>query len=55
MDKNIDHLRENRHFNNVDWELLKKYVDLTDLKTKFKKYKDLNISDYAQPSVVGLD
>ena len=57
VDKNIEHLRENRHFNNVDWVLLKNVVDLTDLKNKFKKYKDLdlNFAGFEEQSVVGLD
>lgn len=31
VDKNIAILKEKRHYNNVDWDLLKKNVNLSDL------------------------
>lgn len=43
VDQNIEILKQKRHFNNVDWITLKKNIEMTDLKKKFKRYRNLHL------------
>lgn len=43
VEKNISVLKENRHFSHVDWEKLNVDVDLTELKFKFRAFKNIHI------------
>jgi len=52
MDKNvtmnIEILKEKRHFNHVDWENLRKSVELLELKNSLKQYQNLEVNDIHQ-------
>jgi hypothetical protein len=36
-------LKEKRHFNHVDWKTLSKQIEMTDLRKKLSRYKDLHL------------
>lgn len=43
VDQNVSILKENRHFSNVDWVKLREDCDLTDLKHKFRNFKNIHV------------
>jgi hypothetical protein len=55
VDKNINILKENRHFSNVDWSLLKDDVNLKEIKKKFREYKNLHIDGHMDADFLGAN
>jgi hypothetical protein len=57
VDKNIEYLKQKRHFNFVEWPKLRDSVRLSDLKDSLKQYKNIHLdglemidySDIANP------
>lgn len=45
IDENINHLKQSHYFNLVDWETLKKGVQMHKLRTTLRRYSDLDIRD----------
>ena len=45
IDDNIEILKHKRHFNTVDWGLLKKSVGMNDVKDRLKNFKSLQFDD----------
>jgi len=41
IDDNIEILKSKRHFNTVDWTLLKKSVGMNNVKERLKNFKSL--------------
>jgi len=53
VEKNINILKENRHFSNVDWDLLKDDVNLKEIKKKFRDFKNLHIDGHLDETFLG--
>jgi hypothetical protein len=54
VESNIEVLKENRHFSNVDWDILKEDVNLKEIKEKFRRFKNLHIDGNMDHTMVGL-
>jgi NhaP-type Na+/H+ and K+/H+ antiporter len=43
IDKNIENLKDKRHFNHVDWDSLKQSVAMTGVKERLKNFRNLHL------------
>ena len=43
LDQNIQVLKTKKHFNQVDWKIIKNDLELTNLRERLQKYKDLKL------------
>ena len=43
LDQNIEVLKTKKHFNQVDWKIIKNDLELTNLRERLQKYKDLKL------------
>lgn len=52
IDDNIEILKHKRHFNTVDWTLLKKSVGMNNVKDRLKNFKNLQFEEIEEEAKV---